>query len=73
MITITLKPPTDVENRRVLLIDCNLLYKGGSESGVLTSLASQTGYWPLFTFLNSVNSMLDLASVGVIGKPGKNK
>ncbi|KAI0306739.1 RNA12 protein-domain-containing protein [Multifurca ochricompacta] len=27
-----------------------------------------TGYWPVFTFLNSMSNLVDLASVGVIGQ-----
>ncbi|KAG6879038.1 hypothetical protein C0992_005663 [Termitomyces sp. T32_za158] len=34
----------------------------------IASLAAQTGYWPVFTFLNSVNNLIDLASVGLIGQ-----
>lgn len=56
--------------RRILMIDCDEMCQGGSDSSLLRSLASQTGYWPYFTFLDSVNNMLDLASAGVIGKPG---
>lgn len=38
---------------------------------MVKSLAEQTGYWPIFSFLNSVNNLIDLASVGLIGQKGK--
>lgn len=34
----------------------------------MDGLASQTGYWPVFSFLQSLNGMIDLASVGLIGQ-----
>lgn len=37
------------------------------EVGVWT-LADQVGYWPVFSFLNSLNGLIDLASVGLIGQ-----
>ncbi|KAF8475410.1 RNA12 protein-domain-containing protein [Gautieria morchelliformis] len=55
-------------DRRTVLIDCAKIYAGGSDSAMVASLAEQTGYWPVFTFLNSVNSLIDLASVGLVGQ-----
>ncbi|KAI5124079.1 hypothetical protein M0805_003906 [Coniferiporia weirii] len=54
--------------RPVLTIDCAELYKTSSDSALLTSLARQTGYWPVFPFINSLNSLIDIASVGLIGQ-----
>ncbi|THH15607.1 hypothetical protein EW146_g4901 [Bondarzewia mesenterica] len=54
--------------RSALVIDCNELLRANSEAEVIDALARQTGYWPVFTFLNSVNHMIDLASVGLIGQ-----
>jgi hypothetical protein len=56
--------------RRAVVIDCNVIYSSGSDTAMVTSLAEQTGYWPIFSFLNSVNNLIDLASVGVIGQKG---
>lgn len=56
--------------RRALVIDCGELHKATSDTALLSGLAAQTGYWPVFTFLNSMNSMIDLASVGLIGQKG---
>ena len=57
--------------RKVLTIDCRKLHDASSDSALVKALATQTGYWPVFTFLNSMNSLLDLASVGLIGQKGK--
>lgn len=37
---------------------------------MLQSLARQTGYWPVFPFVNSLNNLIDIASVGLIGQKG---
>lgn len=41
-----------------------------SDSKIVAELARQTGYWPVFTFFNSMSNMIDLASVGLIGQKG---
>ncbi|TDL27233.1 hypothetical protein BD410DRAFT_740017 [Rickenella mellea] len=51
-----------------LVIDCAEIYKASSASAVLLSLSRQTGYWPVFPFLNSLNNLIDIASVGLIGQ-----
>ncbi|KAJ3477560.1 hypothetical protein NLI96_g10383 [Meripilus lineatus] len=55
-------------NRKTLTIDINDLTKVTTESALVRGLATQTGYWPVFSFLNSVNQLIDLASVGLIGQ-----
>jgi hypothetical protein len=37
---------------------------------LIDTLSKQTGYWPVFTFLKSMNNLIDLASVGLIGQNG---
>lgn len=54
--------------RKVVHINCAELDKAGSDSAMVQALARQTGYWPIFSFLSSMNSMIDLASVGLIGQ-----
>ncbi|CAA7267988.1 unnamed protein product [Cyclocybe aegerita] len=54
--------------RNALIIDCRTLNNATSDSALVSGLANQTGYWPVFTFLNSMNSLIDLASVGLIGQ-----
>jgi predicted AAA+ superfamily ATPase len=58
-------------DRTVLVIDCKELLKASSDSETVDALAKQTGYWPVFTLLNSMSSLIDLASMGLIGQKGK--
>ncbi|KAF7338610.1 Mitochondrial escape protein 2 [Mycena venus] len=51
-----------------LTIDCRALQNATSDTQLIAVLAKQTGYWPVFSFLNSVNHLIDLASVGLIGQ-----
>ncbi|KLO14864.1 hypothetical protein SCHPADRAFT_914661 [Schizopora paradoxa] len=57
----------DVE-RPVLMIDCAEIFSAGSDGAVLQSLSRQTGYKPVFPFVNSLNNLIDIASVGLIGQ-----
>jgi predicted AAA+ superfamily ATPase len=57
--------------RSTLVIDCRELLKATSDSQIVGELAKQTGYWPIFNFLNSMSSLVDLASVGLIGQKSK--
>jgi hypothetical protein len=54
----------------VLIIDCAKLQRANSDARLVDGLSKQTGYWPVFTFLDSMNSLIDLASVGLIGQKG---
>ncbi|TFY60118.1 hypothetical protein EVJ58_g5342 [Rhodofomes roseus] len=54
--------------RIALVIDVSELSKASSDAALLSSLARQTGYWPVFSVFNSLNNLIDLASVGVIGQ-----
>ncbi len=57
--------------RKVLIIDIGELSKASSDAALVAALANQTGYWPVFSFLNSMNNLIDLASVGLIGQKSK--
>ncbi|KAI1790774.1 exonuclease [Ganoderma leucocontextum] len=54
--------------RKAIIIDVAQLTKASSDTALVAGLASQTGYWPVFSFLNSVNNVIDMASVGIIGQ-----
>ncbi|KAH7341824.1 RNA12 protein-domain-containing protein [Rhizoctonia solani] len=56
------------EDRSSMTIDCAKIMNAPSDSGIVRELAKQTGYWPYFSFLTSLNNMIDLASVGLIGQ-----
>lgn len=53
---------------KALIIDVGELAKASSDASLVSALANQTGYWPVFSFLNSMNNLIDLASVGLIGQ-----
>ncbi|OAX43831.1 hypothetical protein K503DRAFT_789293 [Rhizopogon vinicolor AM-OR11-026] len=54
--------------RKALVIDCAELNKATSDTRLVAALAQQAGYRPIFTFLNSVNNLVDIASMGLIGQ-----
>ncbi|KAH9043412.1 RNA12 protein-domain-containing protein [Lactarius pseudohatsudake] len=56
------------KNRPVLVIDCAELQRADSDIASPRHVSKQTGYWPVFTFLKSMNHLIDLASVGLIGQ-----
>lgn len=56
--------------RDALTIDCRALQNATSDTQLIQALAGQAGYWPVFSFLNSVNHLIDLASVSLIGQKG---
>ncbi|KAI0048209.1 exonuclease [Auriscalpium vulgare] len=55
-------------DRATLIIDYSELARASSDMRLIDALAQQTGYWPVFTMLNSMNNLIDLASVGLIGQ-----
>ncbi|TKY89947.1 hypothetical protein EX895_001245 [Sporisorium graminicola] len=51
-----------------LVIDCDAIAKTAkNDSLLIDALANETGYWPVFSWLSSINNMIDLAAVGLIG------
>ncbi|KAK2467090.1 hypothetical protein APHAL10511_001348 [Amanita phalloides] len=54
--------------RNTLLVDCTQLSLATSDAQLIGSLAAQTGYRPVFTFLNSITTLIDVASTGLIGQ-----
>ncbi|PWZ03675.1 hypothetical protein BCV70DRAFT_209908 [Testicularia cyperi] len=51
-----------------LVIDCDAIARTAkNDSLLITALANETGYWPVFSWLSSINSLIDLAAVGLIG------
>ncbi|CCO28884.1 Mitochondrial escape protein 2 [Rhizoctonia solani AG-1 IB] len=59
------------EDRPSMTIDCAKILNAPNDSGIVRELAKQTGYWPYFSFLSSLNNMIDLASVGLIGQKAR--
>ncbi|KAK4056076.1 mitochondrial escape protein 2 [Microbotryomycetes sp. JL221] len=57
------------DKQNVLEMDCNQLIKNGrTDTKLVSELASATGYRPLFVLGSSINNMIDLASMGLIGQ-----
>jgi hypothetical protein len=53
--------------RNVLLIDCRLIADARGEAGTIKRLATAVGYRPVFSWANSVSSMVDLAVQSTTG------
>lgn len=57
-----------LENRRdVLLIDCKPIVEARGESSMIGRLAASVGYRPVFSWANSLSSLIDLAVQGTTG------
>lgn len=50
-----------------LIIDCKPIQEAGGDSAMISAAATQVGYRPVFSWMNSISSFIDLASQGVIG------
>ncbi|KAJ6439635.1 mitochondrial escape protein 2 [Purpureocillium lavendulum] len=53
--------------KNVLMIDCRPIVDAGGEAGTLRRLASAVGYRPIFSWANSLSSMVDLAVQSTTG------
>lgn len=56
------------QHKRALHIDCNKIAKARTDTALVNELASQTGYYPVFSFMNQFSGLIDLASMGLIGQ-----
>lgn len=55
-------------NNKILVIECDKLSKARSENSLIGSTASQLGYFPVFTWTNSISQFVDLAVQGLTGQ-----
>lgn len=53
---------------KILEIDCALLIKARSDNLFLSTAAKQLGYFPLFTWTNTVSQFIDLGLQGLTGQ-----
>ncbi|CUS11960.1 unnamed protein product [Tuber aestivum] len=51
----------------VLIIDCEPINEAHGDSATIAAAAAQVGYRPVFSWLNTISSLLDLAAQGTIG------
>lgn len=50
-----------------LVIDCKRIQEARGDSATILAAAAEVGYRPVFSWLNSISSMVDLAAMGTIG------
>lgn len=50
-----------------LVIDCKKVQEARGDSSTIAAAADQVGYKPVFSWMNSISSMVDLAAMGTIG------
>ena len=50
-----------------LLIDCKPIQEATSDTSTIKAAAAEVGYRPVFSWLNSLSSLIDLAAQGTIG------
>lgn len=50
-----------------LVIDCKPIQEARGDSATIAAAAAEVGYKPVFSWLNSISSLIDLAAQGTIG------
>lgn len=50
-----------------LLIDCKPIQEARGDSATISAAAQSVGYRPIFSWMNSISSLVDLAAQGTIG------
>lgn len=55
------------DRRNILVIDCKSVQEARGDSATINAMAHQVGYRPVFSWMNSFSSLIDLAAQGTIG------
>ncbi|KAI0436877.1 RNA12 protein [Xylaria telfairii] len=55
------------DRQNVLVIDCKQIIEARGESAIIKKMASQVGYRPIFSWANSMSSMIDLGIQSTTG------
>jgi len=55
------------DRQNVLVIDCKRILEARGESAIIKRMASEVGYRPIFSWANSMSSMIDLAIQSTTG------
>ncbi|MCJ1313236.1 mitochondrial escape protein 2 [Agyrium rufum] len=50
-----------------LVVDCKPIQEAHGDSATINAAAKEVGYRPIFSWMNSMNSLIDLAAQGTIG------
>jgi hypothetical protein len=57
-----------LKNRRIkLVIDCKPIQEARGDSSTICAAAAEVGYRPVFSWMNSISGMIDLAAQGAAG------
>lgn len=64
-----------LRNRQnTLVVDCKPIQEARGDSATINAAAAEVGYWPVFSWMNHISSLIDLAAQGTIGtKAGRIK
>ncbi|KAI3341582.1 RNA12 protein [Ustulina deusta] len=55
------------DRENILVIDCKQIFEASGESAIIKKMASEVGYRPIFSWANSLSSMIDLAIQSTTG------
>lgn len=55
------------EAHKVLTLDCKPIQEARGDSATINAAAGQVGYWPVFSWMNSISGLVDLAAQGAAG------
>ncbi|MCJ1387162.1 mitochondrial escape protein 2 [Xylographa bjoerkii] len=55
------------DRRNTLVVDCKPIQEARGDSSTIGATADQVGYKPVFSFMNNISSLIDLAAQGTIG------
>jgi hypothetical protein len=55
------------DHKKKLLIDCKPIQEAHGDSGVIAAAAAEVGYRPVFSWMNSFSSVIDVASQNALG------
>jgi hypothetical protein len=56
-----------LNHRKKLILDCKPIQEARGDSATINALASQVGYRPVFSFMNTISGWIDLAAQGTTG------
>lgn len=55
------------DRKNLLVLDCEPIVEAHGDSATIAAAAAQVGYRPVFSWMNTISSLLDLAAQGTIG------
>ncbi|KAK4630902.1 Mitochondrial escape protein 2 [Fulvia fulva] len=55
------------EAHRVLVVDCKPVQEARGDAATIASAANQVGYSPVFSWINNISGLMDLAAQGMTG------